>query len=142
MLTPPSLHGVVCCSRLESNFDKDLLRLFNEVRYWDKFGGEFDIPYQALLMYREQDGLRVLRESVMLVVRDYNAIVDALPGAQERRLFQEHLARLDHIIKPGLYKISWSEKTAIRVCTLHSFTAAHACPRPRRCCVVAGCDVM
>ena len=29
------------------NFDEDLLALFNEVIYWEKFHGEFSIPYVA-----------------------------------------------------------------------------------------------
>jgi len=94
---------------LESNFDKHLLRLFNEVRYWEKFHGDFPIPYIAHEMYLQQDALRVLRESVMLVVRDYNTIIDALSN-EERRLFQEHLRRVDRKISPGLNKLSWAEK--------------------------------
>lgn len=94
---------------LESNFDKQLLRLFSEVRYWDKFHGDYTIPYNAVEMYTNQDTLRVLRESVMLVVRDYNTIIDAL-SPEERRLFFEHLKQIDRKIAPGLAKLSWSDK--------------------------------
>jgi dynein heavy chain len=60
------------------NFDKTLLRLFLEVRCWEKLGGDFTIPYAALDISTGQDQLRVVRESVMLVVRDYNTIIAAL----------------------------------------------------------------
>ena len=94
---------------LEVNFDHHLLKLFNEVRYWDKFHGIYPIPYVAHEMYQHQDSLRIVREAVMLVVRDYNTIVDALPH-DERRLFTEHLRRVDRKISPGLAKLTWNEK--------------------------------
>ena len=94
---------------LEVNFDHHLLKLFNEVRYWDKFHGLYPIPYVAYEMYQHQDSLRTVREAVMLVVRDYNTIVDALP-ADDRRLFTEHLRRVDRKISPGLAKLTWNEK--------------------------------
>ena len=51
----------------------------------------------------------MLRESVMLVVRDYNTILDAL-SLEDRRLFAEHLRRLDRKISPGLGKLTWADK--------------------------------
>jgi len=104
---------------LESNFDKQLLRLFNEVRYWEKFNGEFSIKYTAHEMKLRQDSLRVLFENVMLVVRDYNNILDAL-SPEERRLFSEHLRQVDRKIGPGLVQLTWGEKHIkewfVRVC--------------------------
>ena len=94
---------------LEVNFDHHLLKLFNEVRYWDRFHGIYPIPYVAYEMYQHQDSLRIVREAVMLVVRDYNTIVDALPH-DDRRLFTEHLRRVDRKISPGLAKLTWNEK--------------------------------
>jgi len=94
---------------LELHFDRQLLRMFAEGRAWEKFAvGEFP-KYQALEMYPLEEPLRVLREWVMLVVRDYNRIIDAL-GVDERRLFAEHLRRVDRKISPGLNKLTWSEK--------------------------------
>jgi len=95
--------------QLESNFDKDLLRLFTEVRYWEKVGGEFPIPYAALEMASKQEELRMVRENVMLVVRDYNTILDAL-GTEERRLFGEHLRHIDRKISPALKQLTWASK--------------------------------
>jgi len=62
---------------LESNFDTELLKLVFEVQYWNKiqtFGLiTFPLPLTRLLGKKEQ--LRVLRENVMLIVRDYNNII-------------------------------------------------------------------
>ena len=79
------------------------------MRFWDKFHGDFQTPYVAHEMSLQQNPLRVLRENVMLVVRDYNRIIDAL-STEERRLFFEHLRRLDRKIAPGLTSLSWGEK--------------------------------
>jgi dynein heavy chain len=38
--------------------------------------------------------LHILRENVMIVVREYNLILDSL-SSEERRLFAEHLRRVD-----------------------------------------------
>jgi len=36
-------------SEIVCNFDEDLLSLFSEVSYWEKFQGEFQIPYVVIL---------------------------------------------------------------------------------------------
>jgi len=107
---------------LQSNFDKSLLRLFEEVRYWEKFQGEVQIPYVAHDISTKKETLLVLREYVMLVVRDYNAIIHEL-STEERRLFQEHIRRLDRRIAPGLTKLTWATKGVVdwylRECRKH-----------------------
>ena len=95
--------------KLEVNFDQSLLRLLDEVHYWEKFRGEYNIPYVAHGMSDRADHLRILRENVMAVVRDYNTILDAL-SPEERRLFAEHLRRVDRKIAPGLMKLTWTSK--------------------------------
>ena len=69
------------------------MRLFNEVRYWEKFQGEVQIPYVAHDITNKREELRIIREHVLLVVRDYNQILDEL-ASDERALFQEHIRRL------------------------------------------------
>jgi dynein heavy chain len=93
---------------LESSFDKWILRLFAEVRYWLKFQGVYEIVWYVDKMYQDQNHLRVLRESVMLVVRDYNTIIDALKP-DEQKLFKFHLDNVDRELKPGIEKLSWNE---------------------------------
>lgn len=104
---------------LEQNFDKVLIRLFNEVAYWTDL--RFEIPYVAMEITQHRERFRVLRENVMLVVRDYNAILAAL-SREERRLFQEQIHGLDKKITPGLSKLKWNSNgisNYIRDCRKH-----------------------
>ncbi len=93
---------------LESNFDIELLKLLFECQYWNKiqtFGLiTFPLPLTRLLVKREQ--LRVLRENVMLVVRDYNNIIQ-LVSPREKQLFNDHLSSLDKFIEPGIRRFNW-----------------------------------
>jgi len=59
---------------LESNFDRQLLRLIRECVAWKKLVnlGVVLPNYADDLMLVQKENLRVLREYVMLVVRDYN----------------------------------------------------------------------
>ena len=99
-------------TRIESNFDKGLLKLFNEVQFWQRFGGEHPIPYVALDIAHQKDALRLLRENVMLVVTDYNQILDHLNG-EEQLLFREQLRRLDRRVNAGLNRFTWASKGVI-----------------------------
>jgi dynein heavy chain len=94
---------------LMSNFDIPLLGMFNEVAYWERMGGDFPIPYIALDICNQKEKLRILREHVMLVVRDYNQILDEL-STDERRLFSDHIRRLDKRINQGVNKLTWASK--------------------------------
>ena len=93
---------------LESSFDTQLLKVLIEVQYWFKiqtFGLiTFPLPLTRLLGKKEQ--LRVLRENVMLIVRDYNNIL-LLINPREKALFNDHLTTLDKIIDPGVQKYNW-----------------------------------
>ena len=51
-------------------------------------------------------GMRVMREHVLRVVRDYNVIINALLP-DERRLFHQHIRHLDRKISPGINKHHW-----------------------------------
>jgi dynein heavy chain len=95
--------------QLMGNFDSALLALFNEVAYWEKMPGDFPIPYIALDICNQKDKLRVLREHVMLVVRDYNHILSEL-STEERRLFSDHIRRMDKRINQGVTKLTWASK--------------------------------
>jgi dynein heavy chain len=104
---------------LEQNFDKVLIRLFNEVVYWEKL--RYEIPYVAMEITTHKERFRVMRENVMLVVRDYNAILHVL-SSEERRLFQERIHFLDKKITPGLGKLKWASRGIgdyIRECRKH-----------------------
>ena len=107
---------------LEMNFDKDLMRLFQEVRYWEKL--MFPIPYGAMEMASQREKFRIIRDNVMMVVRDYNQILDALADKGERRLFQEKLSNLKRVINPGVSKLQWQSRGIVdyycRQCRNHS----------------------
>ena len=92
---------------LEQNFDRTLLQLFSEVQFWEKL--RFEIPYVAMDIATNRERYRCLRENVMLTVREYNSILDALAPA-ERRLFAERLHYLDRKIYPGMSKLTWASK--------------------------------
>jgi dynein heavy chain len=97
---------------LESNFDKLILNMFSEVDAWKRFQGEHPIPYIAHDIMGQQENLRILRENVMLVVRDYNEIMEQL-DPDEKNLFQEHIKRLDKRVNAGLLRFTWASKGVI-----------------------------
>ena len=113
---------------LVCNFDQQLLALFTEVHYWEKFHGEFIIPYVAHDICNQREKLRIMREHVMLVVRAYNDILSDL-NTEERRLFTDHIRRLDKRINQGLSKLTWASRGVteyyVRDCCAQS-TETHA----------------
>ena len=95
------------------NFDPALVHLFSEARYWAQL--RQDVPHSVLSIVNRTETLRVLRESVMLVVRDYNYIVNSLSDKVEKPLFEERLRQFDRRIAPALKKMRWSSKSAVGV---------------------------
>ncbi|KAG2392323.1 hypothetical protein C9374_012575 [Naegleria lovaniensis] len=93
---------------LSVNFDPSLLNIFEEVKYWQRFSN-FDINAQALELYCYADKMRLYRENVMLVARDYNTIVSCL-SEQEARLFVRYIKEIDKQILPGLHTLGWTLK--------------------------------
>ncbi|KAM4675882.1 dynein axonemal heavy chain 2 [Discoglossus pictus] len=106
---------------LDLNFDKGLLKMFVEIHYWERL--LFEIPHYVVEIYQRSEDLRNLRENVLLVVRAYNRIIEAL-SPEERGLFRERIRFLDKKIQPGLTKLHWSSKGAsiafINECLLHA----------------------
>lgn len=66
-----------------------------------------DIPFVAMEIASQRDKYRVLYEYVLLVVRDYNKILEAL-DMEERKLFHDRIAYLDRRITPGVTKLNWT----------------------------------
>ena len=52
---------------------RTLIKLFNEIHYWEKL--MFETPHYVSDLYMKKEDLRILRENVLLVVRDYNRFV-------------------------------------------------------------------
>ena len=72
---------------IESNFDKFLLKTLSEVAYWQKLSAVITISQSITNLLEKRETLRITRESVMLIVREYNAIINALGSRQDHRLF-------------------------------------------------------
>ena len=108
---------------LDVNFDTDILKLFEEISHWERL--MYEIPHYASEVYSKKDELRMLREMVKLVVRDYNNIISLLTPS-ERLLFKERIRVLDKKIIPGLGKLTWATKGIsdffIQDCRNHSAT--------------------
>ena len=105
---------------LTSNFSKTLQKLLNEMRCWERL--RFEIPHFATDVYQLSEQLRVLRESVMLIVRDYNCVVGSLQP-HERSLFRERIRSIDKKIRPGMGKLTWASEGILEYvteCRLHA----------------------
>ena len=72
--------------------------------HWERL--RFEMPHYAMEVYSKCEQLRVLRENVMLVVRDYNHIITSLQP-KERALFRERIKSLDKKLQPGFSKLTW-----------------------------------
>lgn len=111
-------------SEIVCNFDEDLLSLFSEVSYWEKFQGEFSIPYVAHDLCNKKEQLRTMRENVMLIVRAYNDIIRDLNN-EERRLFLDHMRKLDRRIGQGMTKLTWQNRNMIEIYVKDCCTHCH-----------------
>ncbi|XP_070711337.1 dynein axonemal heavy chain 2 [Pempheris klunzingeri] len=107
-------------AKLDVNFDNNLLNLFSEIHYWDR--QKFEIPQCVSDIYQDRGDLKGLRERTLLLIRDYNRIIDIL-SPDELGLFRERIRFIDKKIQPGLTKLQWLSKGTsnvfIRDCLLH-----------------------
>jgi len=90
------------------------MKLLNEVTAWKVLiPFNIRIPNEADdFVMNHKETLRVLREYSMIVVRDYNQIIDFM-DENERKLFTEHLAATDKVIQPGISRFKWSSKSNV-----------------------------
>lgn len=106
--TPLLARSTQKSSMLELKFSKTLLKLFREMRYWERL--HFEVPHYAADIYGRCEDLRVLRENVLLIVRDYNSVITSLLP-QELALFKERIRFLDKKIQPGMSsKLTWASE--------------------------------
>ncbi|KAJ4457121.1 putative Dynein heavy chain 2; axonemal [Paratrimastix pyriformis] len=108
---------------LAHNFDRTLLCLFNEIHFWQKHP-TFNVPPDALELFKQAAELRVFRESVLLLVRDYNLILSSLTASREsapappgggkafsvKELFSTRMRWLDKKIAMGLSRLTWASR--------------------------------
>ncbi|XP_065104586.1 dynein axonemal heavy chain 2-like [Paramisgurnus dabryanus] len=106
---------------LDVNFNKNLLKMINEIHYWDRL--QFEIPHYVTEVHQRREELLNLKENVLLVVKDYNRIITAL-NAEEMGLFSERIRFLNKKFQPGLTKLHWSTKGTANVfindCRVHA----------------------
>ncbi|XP_031208338.1 dynein heavy chain 2, axonemal isoform X2 [Mastomys coucha] len=106
---------------LDVNFDKVILILFVEIEYWERL--LFETPHYVMNVAERAEDLRILRENLLLVARDYNRII-AMLSPDEQALFKERIRFLDKKIHPGLKKLNWALKGAsaffITECRIHA----------------------
>ena len=72
---------------LESNFDRQLFNLMKEVTTWKKLSnfGAIVPAYADDITTIHKEPLRVLREFVLLAVRDYNNIIECMEEFEENK---------------------------------------------------------
>ena len=94
------------------DFDPHVIRFFHEVNYWER--QNFDMPYSkdVIELASNAEKLRVLRQTIGLVVRDFNAIVLKL-NEEELALFGERIFFVERKLKPGIDKLTWASKPQI-----------------------------
>jgi dynein heavy chain len=92
---------------LKMNFDSSLLRLYREVESWESM--HFNIPFAAMELTKNRDIIRVLRESVLGVVREYNDILNSMDDV-ETKIFAEKVRAVDRKILNGVNKLAWVHK--------------------------------
>ena len=61
------------------------------------------IPSSAQELSKSRDEYRIMRENVMLVVRDYNNVISEL-DLNEKKLFHWHLKNLEKKLNQGRQK--------------------------------------
>mmetsp|Transcript_18885 Transcript_18885/g.22437 ORF Transcript_18885/g.22437 Transcript_18885/m.22437 type:complete len:4042 (-) Transcript_18885:161-12286(-) len=93
------------------NFDSEVLAVFSEVSYWEKFP-DFSIPSSVLTLRTQQGKLEALRGKVLDVCRAYNSLKGNLDG-RERRLLADELRKLDRMTSVGLNKLIWSQRKGV-----------------------------
>ncbi|KAK5609612.1 Dynein heavy chain 2, axonemal [Crenichthys baileyi] len=91
-------------SRVDINFDKDLLRLFSEIQYWERM--KLEIPQIVSDLYQSREEIRLLNERVLLLTRNYNRIVGML-SPDELGLFRDRIRFIDRKLEPGMTKLLW-----------------------------------
>ena len=99
-------------SHVQVNFDRVLLAFIDEVEGFQRLQG-LNAPAASAkaedFILNHKERLRVYRENVMMVARDYNEVLDML-SEFETLLFAEHLAAINGSITRGLRILKWSSQ--------------------------------
>ena len=94
------------------NFDHTIISIFTEAQFWDKLhNDEFNVPSSILGICHQREGLRLLRERVMILVRAFNNLLKDLQGIHG--LYTDSLKRLEKKLRPGFSKLTWCTRQII-----------------------------
>ena len=117
-IVPKSTHPAILQSRenskgyIECNFDKVLSSFIIELSNFQQLG-KYGIPNfggrAEEIANSQKEKLRIYRENVMLVVRDYNSILN-LMNEFEKGLFSDHLDKINNSIVRGIKTLRWSSQ--------------------------------
>lgn len=89
---------------LECNIDRSILDICEEARYFEMLG--IGVPVHINQIYSKYNTIRLVYESVLCVVLDYNKILSSLSD-KERILFKALIHACERKIMPGIYKLTW-----------------------------------
>lgn len=106
---PLMIRSTYKAGMIEVNFDKTLYRHTIEAEMWARNGQA--IPPVLQYVYNQREKLHNLRETVLLVVKDYNRIIGAL-SVEERSLFKERIKLLGRKVYPGLTRLTWASNVS------------------------------
>lgn len=89
---------------LECNIDRGILELCEEARYFEMLG--LGVPVHISQIYTKYNTIRLVYESVLCVVLEFNKIIESLSD-KERVLFKALIQNCERRIVPGIYKLTW-----------------------------------
>ncbi len=89
---------------LTTNFDKALVRLLREVRYFLLLG--IKVPDSALSIYESADQFRRWTGNLDLIVNMNNTVLNQL-HLVEKPLVAPYLAKFDYVIEQGIESLNW-----------------------------------
>ena len=92
--------------KLQCKFDKDIMKLIHEMKYWEKLKIPTGLPQAANQLASQREQYRIPREYILLIVRMFNDISESI-SPKDRNVFQYHFEELNKTIEHGVHKMSW-----------------------------------
>lgn len=90
---------------LECNIDFSVLEMCAEANYFEMLG--YQIPGHIKMVHGKYETIKLVFDSVVAVVTEYNRVLDSL-SEDERRLFAALVAVCERRVRPGVIKLTWS----------------------------------
>ena len=103
-LKQPLLRRDIESKALHVNFDKALVRLLREVKYFLIL--KLDVPDTAMAIYKRAEHFRTQTGNLDLIVNKYNWVLENLLEV-ERPLVQQQLTDIDTYVEKGIKQLNW-----------------------------------